>query len=162
MSKSLGNYTDPKILLEQYSADALRALLMSAPVKHGEDFSLVDKDVADMQRRLATLRNTLDFFLLYAEADKWEASEENINVEPQVSQVLDKWILARLLETQKHIEQAMRGYDTPYAIKPILELIEDLSNWYVRRSRRRFWKSENDADKEQAYSTLYYVLCQTS
>jgi isoleucyl-tRNA synthetase len=162
MSKSLGNYTDPKILLEQYSADALRALLLSAPVMHGEDFALVDKDVADMQRRLATLRNTLDFFLLYAEADNWEASEENINTEPEVSQVLDKWILARLLETQKAIEQAMRDYDTPAAIKPITELIEDLSNWYVRRSRRRFWKSENDSDKDQAYCTLYYVLCQTS
>jgi isoleucyl-tRNA synthetase len=162
MSKSLGNYTDPKILLEQYSADALRALLLSAPVMHGEDFALVDKDVADMQRRLATLRNTLDFFLLYAEADNWEASEENINTEPEVSQVLDKWILARLLETQKAIEQAMRDYDTPAAIKPITELIEDLSNWYVRRSRRRFWKSENDSDKDQAYRTLYYVLCQTS
>jgi isoleucyl-tRNA synthetase len=162
MSKSLGNYTDPKELLEQYSADALRALLLSAPVMHGEDYSLVDKDVADMQRRLATLRNTLDFFLLYAEADKWEANDENINTEPEVSQVLDKWILARLLQTQKAIEQAMRDYDTPAAIKPIMELIEDLSNWYVRRSRRRFWKSENDSDKDQAYRTLYYTLCQIS
>jgi isoleucyl-tRNA synthetase len=162
MSKSLGNYTDPKILLEKFSADALRALLLSAPVLHGEDFSLVDKDVADMQRRLNTLRNTLDFFLLYAEADKWEAKESLIDNLPEVSQTLDKWILARLLETQKAIEQAMREYDTPAAIKPVTELIEDLSNWYVRRSRRRFWKSESDADKDQAYSTLYYVLCQTS
>jgi isoleucyl-tRNA synthetase len=162
MSKSLGNYTDPKVLLEQYSADALRLLLLSSPVLHGEDFSLVDKDVADMQRRLNTLRNTLDFFLLYAEADNWEAGEEQVNQVPEVSQVLDKWILARLLETQKEIEKGMRGYDIPAAIKPLLELIEDLSNWYVRRSRRRFWKSESDDDKNQAYSTLYFVLCQTS
>jgi isoleucyl-tRNA synthetase len=162
MSKSLGNFTDPSILLDQYSSDALRMHLLASPVMHGEDFALVDKDVADMQRHLNTLRNSLDFFLLYAEADNWEASEEQINKAPDAAHVLDKWILARLLETQKAIEKAMRGYDTPAAIKPILELIEDLSNWYVRRNRRRFWKSENDADKDNAYCTLYFVLCQSS
>jgi isoleucyl-tRNA synthetase len=128
----------------------------------GEDFDLTDKDVKDMQRHLNTLLNTLDFFLLYAEADQWEADPGKAEETPKVEQVLDKWILARLFETQKAIEKAMNSYDTPASVKPILELIEDLSNWYVRRSRRRFWKSENDSDKTQAYETLYFVLVQTS
>ena len=162
MSKSFGNYTDPNILLEQYSSDALRLHLLGSPVMHGEDFALVDKNVADTQRQLNTLRNTLDFFLLYATADKWLAPRDILDKTPESDQLLDKWVLTRLFQTQKAIEHAMAAYDTPAAVKPILEFIEDLSNWYVRRSRRRFWKTESDKDKEQAYRTLYYVLVEFS
>ncbi len=161
MSKSLGNFTDPMVLLDRYSADALRLLLMSSPVMHGDDFALMDKDVADMQRRLNTLRSTLEFFLLYAEADNWEAQEADLQV-PDVSQVMDRWVLARLFEAQKEVETAMEGYDTTAATKPLLEFIEDLSNWYVRRSRKRFWKTQNDSDKHDAYRTLYFVLIHLS
>ena len=71
MSKSLGNYTDPNVLMDQYSADALRFLLLSSPVLSGEDFALTDKDVSDVQRKLAMIWNVYDFFTTYAEVDQW-------------------------------------------------------------------------------------------
>ncbi len=166
MSKSFGNYTDPNELMDQYSADSLRFLLISSPLLNAEDFALQDKDVGDVARKLSMVWNMFDFFTLYADVDKWE-SPDVVNgtladPTPDLSNPLDLWIISRVHQVAGEVERHMEGYDLANAVKPLLPLIDDASNWYVRRSRKRFWKSDNDADKANAYSTLYYVLVQLS
>lgn len=160
MSKSFGNYTDPNELMDAYSADALRYLLMSSPVMSGEDFSLVDKDVADAARKLNMVWNMYDFFTLYADVDGWEWDGSYADPFDQLSNPLDKWIVSRVHQLIQEVEEHMDAYDIPSAAKPILPFVDDASNWYVRRSRRRFWKSEDSDDKQDAYRTLHYVLVQ--
>ncbi len=158
MSKSFGNYTDPNELMDLYGADALRYLLLSSPVLNGEDFSLQDKDVADVSRKLAMVWNMYDFFTMYAEVDKWEWNGDLTDPGENLKNPMDQWIVSRLHQMVGDVEGYMDGYDVPNATKQIIPFIEDASNWYVRRSRRRFWKSENDEDKDDAYRTLHYVL----
>ena len=160
MSKSLGNYTDPNVLMDQYSADSLRFLMLSSPLLNGEDFALQDKDVSDVARKLAMIWNMYDFFTMYAEVDGWEytggpvpAIELNKLANP-----LDRWIVSRIHQLTAHIEKFMDVYNIPDALSEVLPFVDDASNWYVRRSRRRFWKSGDDKDKEQAYQTLHYAL----
>lgn len=156
MSKSLGNYTDPNLLMGQYSADSLRFLMLSSPVLAGEDFSLIDKDVSDVARKLSMIWNVYDFFTMYAEVDGFD-SEQAMAVSEFVNP-LDIWLVSRVHQVRNQITEGMEAYNIPAALSSVLEFIDDMSNWFVRRSRRRFWKSEDDQDKLEAYSTLYYVL----
>ncbi len=158
MSKSFGNYTDPNELMDTYSADALRYLLLSSPLLNGEDFSLQDKDVADVNRKLAMVWNMYDFFTMYAEVDKWEWNGDLTDPSEELDNPLDQWIVSRLHQLVEGVEKHMDAYDIPNATKMILPFVDDASNWYVRRSRRRFWKSGDDHDKQAAYRTLHYVL----
>ena len=158
MSKSLGNYTDPNILMDQYSADALRFLLLSSPVLSGEDFALTDKDVSDVARKLAMIWNVYDFFVTYAAVDDWRSPELPGNWGKDLENPLDIWIIARLHQLKKEVMDGMEEYNIPKALSGVLPFVDDLSNWFVRRSRRRFWKSEDDADKAEAYWTLWKVL----
>jgi isoleucyl-tRNA synthetase len=162
MSKSFGNYTDPNELMDQYSADSLRFLLMSSPVLNGEDFSLLDKDVGDVARKLSMVWNMYDFFTMYADVDNWEWDGSLEDPSADLQNSLDKWIVSRVHELNIEIEKNMKAYDLPSALKPILPFIDDASNWYVRRSRRRFWKSGSTDDKNDAYRTLHYVLVHLS
>lgn len=162
MSKNLGNYTDPNELMDRYSADALRFLLLSSPLLSGEDFSLIDKDVADVQRKLAMVWNMYDFFTMYAEVDGWEWDGKLADPSSDCANPLDLWIISRVHQLVSEVEDHMDRYDIPGALKPIQPFIDDASNWYVRRSRRRFWKSEDDSDKQAAYRTLHYVLVRLS
>ncbi len=198
MSKSYGNYTDPNELMDKFSADSLRFLLLQSPLLSGEDFALIDKDVSDVARKLTMIWNMYDFFTMYAEVDDFTfpyfasssdaflvrsvsntarsdtpASSHNIanekssvyDIDVDLSKLtneLDIWIVSRLHQLNEHITENMDKYDIPNAMKPILPFIEDASNWYVRRSRRRFWKSGDDADKADAYRTLHYVLMKLS
>jgi len=162
MSKSLGNFTDPNELMDKFSADSLRYLLLSSPLLSGEDFTLQDKDVGDVARKLGMVWNMYDFFTLYAEVDGWEFSGEIIDPSEKSTNPLDQWIISRIHQLLKEIETNMEAYDVASAVKPILPFLDDASNWYVRRSRRRFWKSEDDADKNNAYATLHYVLVRLS
>jgi isoleucyl-tRNA synthetase len=162
MSKSFGNYTDPNELMDTYSADSLRFLLLSSPLLNGEDFSLQDKEVADVNRKLAMIWNMYDFFTMYAEVDGWEWSGELTDPSEELTNPLDQWIVSRVHQLVGEVERHMDAYDVPNAVKPILPFIDDASNWYVRRSRRRFWKSGNDTDKQLAYKTLHYVLVRLS
>lgn len=157
MSKSYGNFTDPNVLMDQYSADSLRFLLLSSPVLAGEDFALHDKDVSDIARKLSMVWNMYDFFTMYAEVDGWEWSGKLTHPEA-FSNPLDEWIISRVHQLSQEVEKHMDQYDIPGALKPILPFIDDASNWYVRRSRRRFWKSGETQDKNDAYQTLHYVL----
>ncbi|MFZ2544818.1 MAG: isoleucine--tRNA ligase [Candidatus Saccharimonadales bacterium] len=162
MSKSFGNFTDPNELMDKFSADSLRFLLLSSPVLNGEDFSLLDKDVGDVARKLTMVWNMYDFFTMYAEVDGWEFDGKLEDPSDSLENPLDQWIVSRVHQLTQEVEKYMDVYDLPSAMKPILPFIEDASNWYVRRSRRRFWKSEDDADKNNAYRTLHYTLVQLS
>ena len=162
MSKSYGNYTDPNILMDEYSADALRFLLLSSPVMSGEDFSLQDKDVQDIQRKLAMVWNMYDFFTMYAEVDGWEWEGSLEDPSKELTNPLDTWVVSRLHQLQAQMTTDLDGYNLPDALSGVLPFLDDASNWYVRRSRRRFWKSDDDADKHDAYRTLHYVLVRLS
>ena len=155
MSKSLGNFTDPNELMDKYSADSLRFLLLSSPVLAGEDFALLDKDVSDVARKLSMIWNVYDFFSTYANVDGFVGDGE---LPKELKNDLDKWIVSRVHMLRDEIVEGMEEYNLPKATGGILPFVDDLSNWFVRRSRRRFWKSEDSADKEEAYATLYYVL----
>ncbi len=158
MSKSYGNYTDPNELMDKFSADSLRFLLLSSPVLNGEDFTLQDKDVGDIARKLSMVWNMYDFFTMYAEVDGWEFDGNLDDPLQDCNNPLDIWIISRLHELVASVEKHMDTYNLPEAMSPILPFLDDASNWYVRRSRRRFWKSEDDDDKQMAYKTLHYVL----
>ena len=162
MSKSLGNFTDPNELMDKFSADSLRFLLLSSPLLNGEDFALHDKDVGDVARKLAMIWNMYDFFTMYAEVDGWEFDGELKDPLGELTNPLDIWIISRLHQLVAEVERHMDTYNIPDALSPILPFLDDASNWYVRRSRRRFWKSEDDGDKNDAYRTLHYVLVRLS
>ncbi len=160
MSKSYGNFTDPNELMDKFSADSLRFLLLQSPLLNGEDFALQDKEVGDVARKLSMIWNMYDFFTMYAEVDGWEFTGDLSDPLPSCDNPLDQWIISRMHQLTAEVGSHMDAYDIPNATKPILPFIEDASNWYVRRSRRRFWKSGDDQDKNNAYRTLHYVLVQ--
>ena len=196
MSKSLGNFTDPNELMDKFSADSLRFLLLSSPLLNGEDFALHDKDVGDVARKLSMIWNMYDFFTMYAEVDEFTfpydtassdaflvhritntahsdtpeslsctGTENSFQISVDIDKLsnpLDVWIISRLHELVAEVEKQIDAYNIPDALSPILPFLDDASNWYVRRSRRRFWKSEDDGDKNDAYRTLHYVLVRLS
>ena len=162
MSKKLKNYTDPMELMDKTSADSFRFLMLSSPLTNGENFALADKDVVDVARKLSMIWNMYDFFTMYAEVDGWEFDGELKDPLGTLTNPLDIWIVSRLHQLVKDVEKGLNDYDLQDATKPILPFLDDASNWYVRRSRRRFWKSEDDGDKNDAYRTLHYVLVRLS
>lgn len=162
MSKKLKNYTDPMELMDKYSADSFRFLMMSSPLVTGENFALDDKDVSDVARKLSMVWNMYDFFTMYAEVDNWEYDGNLEDPMDNLTNPLDVWVVSRLHALVNEVEDAMNVYDLQSALKPVLPFIDDASNWFVRRSRRRFWKSEDDSDKNDAYKTLHYVLTRLS
>ena len=162
MSKKLGNYTDPLELMDKYSADSFRFLMLSSSVVNGEDFNLQDKNVGDVARKLSMIWNMYDFFTMYAEVDGWEWNGKLEDPSRYLKNLLDIWIVSRLHQVVQIVGDDLEKYNLPGAAKPILELLDDASNWYVRRSRRRFWKSDEAEDKNDAYHTLHYVLTQLS
>ena len=162
MSKSYGNYTDPNELMDKFSADSLRFLLLSSPLLSGEDFVLQDKEVGDVARKLSMVWNMYDFFTMYADVDGWESGDNIEDPSEELKNPLDQWIISRLHQLIHEVETHMDGYDLASALKPILPFVDDASNWFVRRSRRRFWKSDDLDDKNDAYQTLHYVLVRLS
>lgn len=154
LSKSKGNYTDPAVLFDLYGADAFRFYLMASPVMQAEDIVFRDEDVKDVHARVVNmLRNVLAFYLLYQGDLEPTAKSGN--------HPLDRWILARLDEVIATTTDALDRYDVPRAMRPVKEFIEDLSTWYVRRSRDRV-KSDDAADKQAALATLKHVLVEFS
>ncbi|MGB2800606.1 MAG: isoleucine--tRNA ligase, partial [Dehalococcoidia bacterium] len=155
MSKSKGNVIDPLTILNSHGADALRwYLLTSSPAGNVRRFSaeLVGEG---LKRFLLTLWNVYSFFVTYANIDKFDpCTTSNVSCEAE----LDRWIISELNQLIDRVSKALESYNPTDAGRGIQEFVEDLSNWYVRRSRRRFWKSENDADKLSAYATLYHCL----
>ncbi len=155
MSKSRGNVVEPWAVINKHGADALRwYLLTSAPPGNVRRFD--EKMVADVTRRfLLTLWNVYSFFVTYANIDHFIPASGRTS---QESPELDRWITSELNQLIMDVDSALDSYNPTDAGRKIESFVDELSNWYVRRSRRRFWKSENDADKISAYTTLYQCL----
>lgn len=162
LSKRLKNYPAVDEVFNTEGADSLRLyLLSSTQATEVADYLRFNRDaMKDIQRNvLGTLLNSYRFFKMYVDIDGWKP----INLDqPDSNNVLDRWIVARLNETIEAATTSADQYKIAHALEPIFLLIDDVSNWYIRRSRRRFWKSEDDHDKQDAYATLWYVLMRTS
>ena len=155
LSKSKGNYSDPYVLFDQYGADAFRYYLMSSTVMQAEDFTFKDEDVKDAHARVVNmLRNVLSFYLLYKD-------ELDESFGKQSNHLLDVWMRARLTSLCEEMTRAFDAYDVVRGVRPLKDFIDDLSTWYVRRSRDRV-KGEDGEDKQRALHTLRYVLCELS
>ncbi len=154
MSKAKGNVVDPRTPLDSYGADALRwHLFTSSPAGNVRRFS--PEMVAEaVSKFLRPLWNTYSFFVIYANIDHFDPALAATTYRSQ----LDNWLLSELNQLISQVTEGMENYNPTEAGRRIEQFVDDLSNWYVRRSRRRFWKSENDADKQAAYLTLYYCL----
>ena len=161
MSKRLKNYPDPEHVLDSFGADAIRAYLIDSPVLRAEPFRFSEEGVRGVVRTvLLPLWNAYSFFTTYAEADG--ITDEDLASAPPVSErgELDRWILSTLQTLVQTVDDKMQGYYLYEVVGPTLSFIDDLTNWYVRRSRRRFWRSRADdpADKLAAFATLNEVL----
>ncbi len=155
MSKSRGNVVDPWGVLNSHGADALRWYLYTAsPAGQPRRFS-ADLVGESLRRFMLTLWNTYSFFVIYANIDNFTPAQSNAGL---AYSELDRWVLSELNQLVQDVTDALESYNPTDGGRRIQDFVEDLSNWYVRRSRRRFWKSENDSDKLAAYNTLYTCL----
>ena len=158
MSKRLKNYPDPTKMLDTYGADAIRLYMIYSPVVKAESLKFSEKGVRQLMRDLLIpWWNAYSFFVTYANVDGF--ADEEVAC-PKSDSVLDRWIVSSMETLINDVTAAMDGYDLQKSVRPFVKFIEDLTNWYIRRSRRRFWKSTNDGDKLNAYRTLRYVLVQ--
>lgn len=161
MSKRHKNYPDPSYIIDTYGADALRLYLIYSPVVRAEDLCFSENGVKHILRHLLIpLWNAYSFFVTYANIDGWNSDSKN-DLQPSPN-VLDRWITSSLESLAADVTAAMDEYDLQRSIRPFVQFIENLTNWYIRRSRRRFWKSQDDEDKAQAYQTLNHVLLRLS
>jgi len=158
MSKSLKNYPDPMKVVEQYGADALRFYLLSSPAVRAQDFCFSEKGVDEVAKKLiGRLDNVRSFYELYADA--------SVKASNTSSHVLDRWILARLAELLSEVTKAFEKYELDKACRPFNVFVDDLSTWYLRRSRDRFKNvgtPESAADKRAALATTRFVLRELS
>ena len=155
MSKRLQNYPDPMEIIEKHGADALRFYLLSSPIVSAENLNFSERDLTETSRNVfRMLWNSYSFFVMYADIDKWQPIVNN----KQSTNLLDRWMLSELQMLIRDLDGSMEHYELAKATRLFMPFIDNLSNWYIRRSRKRFWKSEDDSDKEQAYQTLYTVL----
>jgi isoleucyl-tRNA synthetase len=162
MSKSLKNYPDPSHVLDEFGADALRAYLINSPVVRADPLRFSEGGVREVVRTvLLPFWNAYSFFTTYAEADGI-TRQDLINAAPPAERAeIDRWILSVLQSLIRRVNAEMEDYRLYNVIPPILGFIDDLTNWYIRRSRRRFWTQRgtgDDADKLAAFATLYEVL----
>jgi isoleucyl-tRNA synthetase len=156
MSKSLKNYSDPMDIVNTYGADALRFALMNSAVTRAEDLKFSEDSVKEVLKTLIIpLWNAYSFFTTYAIIDGWEPSAR---LQQQSENPLDRWILSACEALVREVTEAWDQYETQRGCSAIVSFLDSLNNWYIRRSRRRFWRSESDADKGSAYATLYKVL----
>ncbi len=156
MSKSRGNIVDPWEIFGKQGADALRwALYTATSPGNPRRFSMDQVDDA-VRKHLLTLWNTYSFFVTYARIDGFDPKTDF--VPPEQRSLMDRWALSELQLTTKTITERLDAYDVTAAGRSLGEFVDELSNWYVRRSRRRFWKGEDDLDKKAAHSTLYECL----
>jgi isoleucyl-tRNA synthetase len=160
MSKRLKNYPDPNLMLNTYGADAIRLYMIYSPVVKAESLKFSENGVKQLMRDLLIpWWNAYSFFVTYANVDGFNDEEVTF---PQSDNVLDRWIVSSMETLIKDVTEAMDNYDLQKSVRPFVKFVEDLTNWYIRRSRRRFWKSTNDGDKLSAYRTLRYALVQLS
>ena len=158
MSKSLKNYPDPNEILDSFGADALRAYLIDSPVVRAEELRFEEAGLKEIVRTVVLpYWNVLSFFTTYASIDgydprTWQAAPVSER------QDLDRWILSVLQSLVRDVNEEMEAYRLYTVVPRLVSFIDDLTNWYVRSSRARFWKTEDDQDKQNAFATLYEVL----
>lgn len=156
ISKSKKNFTDPMELIDHYGADAMRLYLLGSPAVVMEDMNFKDNGVREqIKQTLLPLWNAYSFFATYANIDGFVGDSA---FHPQPEHALDRWILAVLHRTAREVAQAFSSFHLNRSLTPVTSFIEDLTNWYIRQSRARFWGGGMTPDKRQAYETLYYVL----
>ncbi len=153
MSKRLKNYPEPSEMIHTYGADALRLYLLNSPAIKAEEMRLTESGIKQSLRDvIIPLWNAYSFFVTYAKIDGWTPQDV------ESTHRLDRWILSELQTLVHVINAEMEAYRLYRTVPAMVLFVEKLTNWYIRRSRRRFWKSEDDDDKNSAYSTLYRVL----
>lgn len=160
MSKSKQNYPDPMLVLNQYGADALRAYLINSPVVRGEPLRFSEAGVREVVRTvLIPLHNSMSFFITYANVDGWDPNV-HLELAPTLADrpELDRWLISTMQSLVGEVNKQMEGYYLYKVVPPMLSFIDDLTNWYIRRSRARFWANGLPADKQSAYATMYEVL----
>ena len=161
MSKRLKNYAPPTEIMEKIGADAIRLFLINSPAVRAEDLRFSEDGVLEMARSvLIPFWNAYSFLVTYLNEDEW--TPKNGVTPPNSDNDLDKWIISLLNDTIANVNKEMEEYNLYKVVPQLVEFIDNLTNWYIRRSRLRFWKSENDGDKETAFQTLYFVLVQFS
>lgn len=180
MSKRKKNYPDPMYIMDTYGADAMRLYMLASTVVRGGDMLFSEaqgEKVTDQGKTIQTppgvrdtmrtvllpLWNAYSFFITYARVDEWQPTADELP--EQLDNPLDRWIVSRLEGMVADVRKSMDSYELQPAANRFEAFIDQLTNWYIRRSRRRFWKSQNDDDKNQAYATLYHVLltfCKTA
>lgn len=155
MSKRLKNYPDPSLVVHKYGADAVRLYMMNSPAVRADDVCFTESGVELVLRQvLIPFWNAYSFFITYARIYDWKPSE----VRAKPDSVIDRWILSVLNKLIKQVEDSMDDYDLNDAVQPFVGFVDQLTNWYIRRSRRRFWDEKSSPDRDQAFATLYHVL----
>ena len=160
MSKRLKNYTEPDTLMEEFGADALRLTFITSGLVKGEELKFTDEGVKDMVRRaLLPWYNSFKFFKTYAAVDGWSA-EKDLQFGDNI---LDRWALSKLQTLVKNVSGEMESYRLYNVVPQLFDFIEDLTNWYIRLNRRRFWEGKDlTQEKKEAYSALYTTLKELS
>lgn len=165
MSKRKKNYPDPMEVVENYGADALRLFMLGSQVVRAEDLKFSENGIREVLRGvMIPIWNAYSFLVTYANVDDW-TPESGAEIPQGLKNPLDRWILSSLTQMVDEVRAEMDAYNLQKAAGRFTRFVDDLTNWYIRRSRRRFWKSQNDADKNDAYRTLHYALltfCRTA
>ena len=155
MSKRLKNYPDPEILISKYGADAIRLYMLHSPAVKAEDLKFSEKGVAIVLRQiLLPFWNSYVFLATYGNIYNWKP--EKTFKKPTAD--IDRWIISLSNKLILEVQEALDKYELSRAVDPIVNFIENLTNWYIRRSRTRFWKDEDSQDRKDAFSTLHFVL----
>jgi len=155
MSKRLKNYPDPMEVIEKYGADSVRLYLLNSPAVAADDLRFAERGVElTLRQVLIPLWNSYVFFATYANISKFTPKAEF----KKPDALIDRWVLSCLQKLTVDVESAMERYELAKAVPPMIDFIDQLTNWYIRRSRERFWASVMDDDQYQAFETLYTVL----
>jgi isoleucyl-tRNA synthetase len=159
MSKRLRNYPDPGLVIQKFGADAVRLYMLNSPAVRADDLCFSESGVELVLRQvLIPFWNSYSFFITYARIYNWKPKQDKLAPEAQI----DQWILSLLNSLIHQVESAMDDYDLSRAVGPFVGFVEQLTNWYIRRSRRRFWSDQPSPDRDQAFATLYHVLVNLS
>ncbi len=156
MSKRLRNYPDPHEVINEFGADAIRLYMLHSPAVRADDLCFTKAGVELVLRQiLIPFWNAYAFFATYAKIYKW-SPDDTLNKQPDA--LIDQWILSSLNQLIHDVEQGMDHYELQKGVEPLVSFVDGLTNWYIRRSRRRFWSDEASQDRHEAFSTLYKVL----
>jgi isoleucyl-tRNA synthetase len=155
MSKRLKNYPEPDLMFHKYGADSVRLYMLNSPAVKGDDLRFSEKGVELVLRQvLIPFWNATHFFLTYSKIYHWKPEKKR----QKPKAILDQWILSQLNRLIHEVEEGMDRYDLARAVDPFVSFIDQLTNWYIRRSRRRFWADQDTSDRREAFETLHHVL----